>query len=113
MVRMEAVQALRYARLMALKEKTPYRVVFHDASAASANTIEVQRQQSGTFVAVTGQLYSAPDGVFILGSGSTDSVNSVTVGTRGECNPGKVFIKGDYGAMETVSIRASCHIAKL
>lgn len=108
----QAVQAVRYARVMALKEKVRHRVVFHDASAATANTVEVQREQSGSFVTVVGHVYTAPDGVSILGSGSTDSVDSVTVGTRGECDAGDVFIRGRGESLEVVSIGASCHTSQ-
>lgn len=105
----EAVQVIQYARLKALKEKVRYRVVFHDESASTANTIEVQRQQSGSFVTISGQTYTALAGVSILGSGSTNSVNSVVVGTRGECQPGSVYLQGHHETMEVVSIQVSCH----
>ncbi len=107
----ETVQVMRYARLLALKEKVPHRVVFHDVYGSPANTIEVQREQSGSFVTIPGHIYPAPKGVSILGSGSTDSIDSVIVGSRGECETGKVFIEG-HMILEVVSIEATCHTSK-
>ena len=108
----ETIQVIRYARLKALKEKVRHRVMFHDESASTANTIEVQTEQSGSFVTLPGQVYPAPEGVSILGSGSTNSVDSVVVGTRGECQPGMVYIEGQYGTMEVIRIRGSCHSSR-
>ncbi len=107
----EIVRVMRYTRLLALKEKVPHRVVFHDVSDSPANTIEVQRQQSGSFVTIPGHVYPAPSGVSILNSGSTDSIDSVIVGSRGECQSGQVFIEG-YMILEVVSIEPTCHTSK-
>ena len=107
----EAVQVVRYAHMMALKEKVRHRVVFHDAFGSPRNTIQVQREQSGTFVTVEGHVYEAPNGVTILGSGDTDSVDSVVIGTRGECEAGKVFIQG-HEIIEVVSIETTCYPSK-
>ena len=73
------------------------------------NTIEVQRQQSGSFVTIPGYSYSAPDGVNILDGGSTNSTDSTIVGTRGECQAGKLFIQGRDN-LEVVTIGTSCHL---
>ncbi len=108
----EAVQVMRYVRMMALKEKVPHRVVFNDVSDSPANTIVVQRRQSGSFVTIPGHVYEAPRGVSILGSDSTDSVDSVVVGARGECQTGTVFIKGTGATVEVVSISMTCHASK-
>ena len=107
----ETVQVIRYVHLLALKEKVPYRVVFHDVSDTPANTIEVQRQQSGSFVTIPGHVYTAPHGVVILDGGSTDSIDSMVVGSRGECQPGQVFIQGPM-SLEVVSIESTCHTSK-
>ena len=107
----ETVQVMRYVRLLALKQKVPHRVVFHDMSDTPANTIEVQRQQFGSFVTIPGHVYPAPSGVLILDGGSTDSVDSVIVGPRGECQAGQVFIQGPV-SLELVSIKSSCHTSK-
>ena len=108
----ETVQVIRYVHLLALKEKVPYRVVFHDVSDTPANTIEVQRQQSGTFVTIPGHVYPAPKGVVILSSGSTDSIDSVIVGSRGECQAGTVFIQGQF-ILEVVTIGSTCHTSRV
>ncbi len=107
----ETILVMRTVSLQALTEKVPRRVVFHDASDFPPNTIEVQRQQSGIFGTIPGQVYPAPGGVSILGSGSTDSVDSVVVGSRGECQAGKVFIQG-HKLLEVVSIESTCHASK-
>ena len=44
------------ARMSALKEKIPYRVLIHDQSAATPNTIELQRNESGSFVTLSGEV---------------------------------------------------------
>ena len=107
----ETAQVMRYVRLLALKEKVPHRVVFHDVSDYPANTIEVQRQQSGSFVTIPGHVYAAPSGVLILDSDPTDSIDSVIVGSRGECQSGQVFIQGPR-SLEVVSIKSTCHTSK-
>ena len=108
----ETVQVIRYVHLLALKEKVPHRVVFHDVSDTPANTIEVQRQQAGSFVTIPGHVYPAPSGVVILGSGSTDSIDSVIVGPRGECQAGRVFIQGPM-SLDVVSIKSTCHTSRV
>ena len=107
----ETVHVIGYVRLLALKEKVPHRVVFHDVSGSPANTIEVQRQQAGLFVTIPGHVYPAPSGVSILDSAPTDSIDSVIVGPRGVCQAGQVFIQGPL-SLEVVSIGASCHTSK-
>ena len=107
----ETVQVIRYVHLLALKEKVPHRVVFHDVSDTPANTIEVQRLQSGSFVTIPGHVYPAPSGISILDGGSTDSIDSVVVGPRGECQAGQVFIQGPM-SLEVVSIASTCHTSK-
>ncbi len=107
----ETVQVMRYVQLLALKEKVTHRVVFHDQSDTPANTIEVQRRQSGSFVTIPGHVYPAPKGVVILDGGSTDSIDSVIVGPRGECQAGQVFIQGPI-SREVVSILSTCHTSK-
>ena len=108
----KTVQVIRYVRLLALKEKVPHRVVFHDVSDTPANTIEVQRQQSGSFVTIPGHVYPAPEGVTILGSGSTDSIDNVIVEPRGGCQAGKVFIQGPL-SLGVVSIKSTCHTSRV
>ena len=108
----QTVQVIRYVHLLALKEKVPHRVVFHDASDTPANTIEVQRQQSGSFVTIPGHVYPAPEGVTILGSGSTDSIDNVIVEPRGGCQAGKVFIQGPL-SLGVVSIKSTCHTSRV
>ncbi len=107
----ETAQVMRYVRLLALKEKVPHRVVFHDVSGSPANTIEVQRQQAGLFVTIPGHVYPAPSGVSILDSAPTDSIDSVIVGPRGVCQAGQVFIQGPI-SREVVSILSTCHTSK-
>ena len=107
----ETAQVMRYVRLLALKEKVRHRVVFHDMSDSPANTIEVQREQAGSFVTIPGHVYPAPSGVSILGNGPTDSIDSVIVGSRGGCQAGQVFIEG-YMILEVVSIESTCHTSK-
>ena len=108
----QTTQIMRYVRLLALKEKVAHRVVFNDESDSPSNTIFVQRQQSGSFVTIPGHVYPAPSGVSILNSGSTDSIDSVIVGSRGECQVGQVFIEG-HMILEVVSIKSSCHTSKV
>lgn len=107
----ETVQVMRYVHLLALKQKVPHRVVFHDLSDTPANTIEVQREEAGSFVTIPGHLYPAPEGVTILNGGSTDSVDSVIVGSRGECQAGQVFIQG-HAVLGVVSIESTCRTTR-
>lgn len=100
---------VRYARMKALKEKVPHRILFHDENAVTPNTIEVQNNEGGPFVTLPQHVYPLPAGVKILGSGPTDSMDSVTAGRRGECNSGKVFIQGHNGTLEVTSIEPTCH----
>ncbi len=114
--RQQARWATRHARslvslahMKALKEKVPHRLVFHDASASTPNTIELQRDQGGSFVTLPGHVYTAPHGVEILGSGPTDSIDSVEAGTRGRCDAGNVYIRGTDNRTRILTIDPSCH----
>ena len=108
----ETVKAIRYARMSALKEKVPHRVLFRDAGDATANTIEVQREQAGGFVTIPGQVHSAPTGVSILNEGFRNSVDSIVVGSRGECQAGTVYIQG-HQILEVVTIQSTCQTQKV
>ena len=96
------------ARMSALKEKRAYRVVLHDEYSAQANTIEIQRDSGGSYVTVAGEVYGIPGEVRILGTLPNDSVDSVTVNSRGECTSGDVFVTKDGKAYGHVSISATC-----
>ena len=109
----QARSLVRLAHIKALKEKVPHRVVFHDASASMSNTIELQRKQGGSFVTLSGHVYTAPHGVEILGSGSTDSIDAVEAGTRGSCDAGKIYTRGLDQRIRTVVIDPSCHTREL
>ena len=101
---------VRYARLKALKEKVSHRILFHDENAATPNSYEIQNNEGGPFVTPPQHVHSLPQGVKILGSGPTDSMDILSVGRRGDCNSGKVFIQGNDGALlEVLSIESTCH----
>lgn len=99
---------VQQARMSALKEKNSYRVLVHDENAATPNTLELQREQSGSFVTVAGEVHTVPEAVRILGSTPTDSMNDVTVNGRGECTSGKVFVVADGVDVGVVTIAATC-----
>jgi len=100
---------VQQARMSALKEKNSYRVVVHDENATTPNTLELQRQQSGSFVTVAGEVHTVPDAVRILGSSPTDSMDNVTVNGRGECSPGTVYVAADGVDAGVVTIAATCY----
>ena len=106
---MEARSVVRLAYIQALKEKLEYRVVFNDESATPPNTVFLQFDNAGTWTTVPNQVYTAPSGVRILGSGSTNSMNSMTADSRGRCSSGSVFIQAQDGSMFTLAIDSQCH----
>ena len=91
--------------MKAIKEKVPYRVLFHDQSAAMPNRVEVQRLQSGSFVTIPRGTHSLSEGVAIL----TGGLGSMTVGGRDECTPGKVAVQGRPSTPDVISIASTCH----
>ena len=99
---------VQQARMSALKEKNSYRVVVHDENATTPNTLELQREQSGSFVTVAGEVHTVPEAVRILGSSPTDSMNDVIVNGRGECSSGKVYVAAGGVDVGVVTIAATC-----
>ena len=99
---------VQQARMSALKEKNRYRVVLHDENAATPNTLELQREQSGSFVTVAGKMYTVPEAVRILGGSPTDSMDDVTVNGRGECTSGTVYVAAVGVDVGVVTIAATC-----
>lgn len=99
---------VQQARMSALKEKNSYRVLVHDENATTPNTLELQREQSGSFVTVAGEVHAVPEAVRILGGSPTDSMDDVTVNGRGECSSGKVFVVADGVDVGVVTIAATC-----
>ena len=111
-LRMAAAQVrtiVRYARHNAVKEKVQYRIVLNDESAVASNRCIVQNDAGGSFATLTGQIYPLED-VDILGSGGTNSMDNVTVSTRGECTAGTVFLRRDGGRSMTVTILTTCGV---
>ena len=106
---MQARGLVRVAHMKSLKEKVEHRVVFHDESATMANTIELQIDQSGTFVTLSDHVYPAPEGVKILGGGSTNSMDSLTAGTRGSCDAGRLYVEATDGTVFMLTIDTRCH----
>ena len=103
------VQSLvQQARMSALKEKNRFRVVVHDENAATPNTLELQREQSGSFVTVAGEVHTVTEGVRILGASPSDSMDNVTVTGRGECSSGSVYVYADGVDVGVVTIAATC-----
>jgi hypothetical protein len=100
---------VQQARMSALNEKNSYRVVVHDENATTPNTLELQREQSGSFVTVAGEVHTVPEAVRILGSSPTDSMNDVTVNGRGECSSGKVYVAAGGVDVGVVTIAATCY----
>ena len=96
------------ARMSALKEKAAYRVLVHDENAATPNTLELQRNEGGTFVTLTGEVQTLPQAIRILGSGPTDSLDSMTVNSRGECTSGNVYATTDGADVGVVAIASTC-----
>ncbi len=92
------------ARMSALKEKIPYRVLIHDQSATTPNTVELQRRVSGSFVTLTGEVHTLPRTMRILGS----SLNSMNVNSRGECTSGNVYVTHDGADIGVVAIASTC-----
>jgi len=99
---------VQQARMSALKEKNRYRVVVHDENATTPNTLELQREQSGSFVTIAGEVHTVPEAVRILGSSPTDSMNDVIVNGRGECSAGRVYVVADGVDIGVVTIAATC-----
>ena len=93
-----------YVRVKAIKEKVAHRIVFHDENAATPNTIEIKREQGGSFVTLADQTHKIPSGVRFL----DDSMDALTVGSRGGCNAGHLYIQGPSGAPEVVAITPTC-----
>ncbi len=105
---------VQYARLKTLKEKVSHRILFHDENADMPNSYEIQSNENGPFVTLPQQVYSLPEGVNILGSGETDSMDILGVGRWGACNSGKVFVQAQGGALlEVISIAPTCHTSVL
>ena len=105
---------VQYARLKTLKEKVSHRILFHDEDADTPNRYEIQSNESGLFLTLPQHVYSLPEGVRILGSGLTDSMDILGVGSRGACNSGKVFVQAQGGALlEVISIESTCHTSVL
>jgi type II secretory pathway pseudopilin PulG len=96
------------ARMSALKEKIAYRVLIHDESALTPNTVELQRDESGSFITITGEVQTLPRSIRILGSGSTNSLDSMTVNSRGQCTSGTVFVTHDGANIGVVKIASTC-----
>ena len=96
------------ARMSALKEKIAYRVLIHDENAATPNTLELQRNDGGSFVTLAGEVQTLPRAVRILGSGPTDSLDSMTVNSRGECTSGNVYATIDGADIGVVAIASTC-----
>jgi len=109
------VQSMVYrARISALKEKRAYRVVLRDENDSPPNTIELQRVDGGSFVTVSGEVHAVPGSVRILGSVPTDSVDAVTVNSRGQCNAGRVYVTSHGGrARGEVAIARTCFTESL
>ena len=109
------VQSMVYrARISALKEKRAYRVVLRDENDSPPNTIELQRDDGGSFVTVSGEVHAVPGSVRILGSIPTDSVDAVTVNSRGQCNTGRVYVTSHGGrAHGEVAIARTCFTESL
>jgi Tfp pilus assembly protein FimT len=101
------------ARISALKEKRAYRVVLHDENGSPANTVELQREVGGTFTTVDDAVHPVPGAVRILGASPQDSVDSVTVNSRGECNSGNVFMAASGQSTSSVAIDITCFAEKL
>lgn len=97
------------ARMSALKEKASYRLVLHDEDATSANRYELQKNQSGSWVSVDGGAHDIASAVAILGSGSTDSVDNVTVSGRGVCSTGVLYLRSERGRILVVKVDATCY----
>ncbi|MCP3980728.1 MAG: type II secretion system protein [bacterium] len=98
---------VRQVRMMALKERTSYRLLVHDESSVTPNRIELQRRESGSFsTIVSGAQF--PDGVRILGSSPTDSIDTMTVGPRGYCEAGKVYVQGPNELLFVIKVEATC-----
>jgi len=96
------------ARMSALKEKIAYRVLVHDENATTPNTLELQRNEGGSFVTLAGAVPIVPRAIRILGSGSTNSLDSMTVNSRGECTPGNVYATVDGADVGGVEIASTC-----
>jgi len=96
------------ARISALKEKVSYRLVLHDENAGSSNQFELQRASGGSWVGLDEGSHAIPDTVAILGSGSTNSVDTVTVTGRGVCTTGKLYLESERGDQYVVKVDTTC-----
>lgn len=99
---------VRRVRMSALKEKHAYRVVLHDENAVTPNRVEIQRDKKGSWITLDGGVLDLGGDVRILGDGATNSVDSIVVGSRGECNPGQVYFRGHDPEVVVVSVASSC-----
>jgi type II secretory pathway pseudopilin PulG len=100
--------AIVAARVRALKEKTPYRIVFRDETATSPNRVEMEREVSGSFVSLPTETLTLPGGVLVGSSGSTNSMDTLTIGRRGDCGTGSVYLLDRQGQTRTVSVATTC-----
>ncbi len=102
---------VQFARMSALKEKTRYRLVIRDLNDSPANRIEIEREQSGAFVALAGEIHEMPEGVNVLGGTGTDSSNNLTISARGQCEAGIVYLQGRNDLIEVVNVESTCSTA--
>jgi prepilin-type N-terminal cleavage/methylation domain-containing protein len=100
------------ARMNALKEKVSYRLVVHDENATTPNRFELQTSSSGSWVSVPGGTREIPESVVVLGSGFTDSVDAITVSTRGACSSGKLYLESTNGHVGVVKVDGVCYTAQ-
>ena len=101
------------ARIKALKEKVPYRLLIHDESAATPNRLELQRRPASTWVTVDGGTHNVGRVVSILGSGSTDSMNEMMVDARGVCQTGNVHLASTSGKTRSFAIEPMCMVLEI
>ena len=99
---------MQHAKWNALKEKVPYRVLLHDEGSPTPDLVELQKQGSVTYFTLPRGTYRLPKDVHILNQAPSDSMDAITVDSRGECPTGKVFVKGKHEHQEIISVRRSC-----
>jgi prepilin-type N-terminal cleavage/methylation domain-containing protein len=95
---------VQHARMSALKEKRSYRVLVHDESAATPNTVELQRDTAGSFVTVPGQVHTLPGSARILDT----SPSNVSVSTRGECTSGTFYVANQGANTGVLKVATTC-----